>query len=135
MPLAPVKIVARGYIAREMTPSEVYFPTPHQEVISEHREATDGQAAGLDANQDASTSAKPVRQKKSARAPKRGKRDTRRHEHLITEKGKDLETAQMDDHDQSMTPDPDMAIKPETAPTALEIGAVDQELEQTQIVL
>lgn len=55
LPLAPVKIVAQGYVARELTPSEIHFPAPHQEVISEQREATSG---------------KPVGKKKSARAPK-----------------------------------------------------------------
>ena len=56
LPLAPVKIVARGYIPREMTPSEIHIPALHQDV-----------------------------KKKSARAPKSGEQDTRRHEHLITE--------------------------------------------------
>jgi hypothetical protein len=140
LPLAPVKIVARGYIAREMTPSEIQLPAPHQEMVVDHCEATIGQATGLDAKQDANTRAKPLRKKKSARAPKEGKPDTRRHEHLITENGKQLGSAlgvnmgaaHTYGHDQGMTPEAEVAITPETGP-ALEIGEIDQELEAAQI--
>lgn len=139
LPLAPVKIVARGYIAREMTPSEIQLPAPPQEMVADHRQATIGQATGLDAKQDASTSAKPPRKKKSARAPK-GKRDTRQHEHLITENGKLAtalggsmgEAARINGHDEGMTPEAEMAMTPETEP-AVEIREVDEELEAAQI--
>ena len=108
LPLAPVKIVARGYIAREMTPSEIHIPTLHQDV-----------------------------KKKSARAPKRGEQDTKRHEHLIAETGKQLGGAlavNMSEaaHPGSMAPEDEMAITPETGQAVLEIG-VDPELEAAQI--
>lgn len=127
LPLAPVKIVVRGYIAREMTPSEIHLPASNQEVISEHREATSG---------------KPVRKKKSARAPQRGKRDTRQHEHLIAENGKQLasalgvnmaEAAHTEGRDQGMTPEAEMTMTPETGPAVVEIGEVDPDLEANQM--
>ncbi len=112
LPLAPVTIVARGYIPREMSQSEVYFPAPNQD-----------------------------EKKKSARTPKKGKQDTRRHEHLISdsENAKQLgsslavtirEAAHTGPH---LAPEAEMAMTPEIAPTALEIGEVDQELEAAQI--
>jgi hypothetical protein len=127
LPLAPVKIVARGYIARETTPGEIDLPAINQEVMSEHPEATSG---------------KPVRKKKSARAPQRGKRDTRQHEQLITENGKQLgsalginmtEAVHSEGHDQGMTPEAETTMTPETSPAVVEIGEVDQELEANQM--
>jgi hypothetical protein len=108
LPLAPVKIVARGYIPREMTPSEIHIPTLHQDV-----------------------------KKKSARAPKRGEQGTKRHEHLIAETGKQLGgalAANMSEaaHPGSMAPEDEKAITPETEQAVLEIG-VDPELEAAQI--
>lgn len=108
LPLAPVKIVARGYIPREMTPSEIHIPTLHHDV-----------------------------KKKSARAPKRGEQDTKRHEHLIAETEKQLGgalAANMSEaaHPGSMAPEDEKAITPETEQAVLEIG-VDPELEAAQI--
>jgi len=72
--------------------------------------------------------------------PQEGKPDTRRHEHLITENGKQLASAlgvnmgaaHTDGHDQGMTPEAEMAMTPETGP-AVEIREVDEELEAAQI--
>lgn len=95
--------------------------------MSEHGEATSG---------------KPVRKKKAARAPHRGKRDTRQHEHLITENGKQLGSAlgvNMDEavhtegHDQGMKHEPETTMTTETSPAVVEIGEVDQELEANQM--
>ena len=36
---------------------------------------------------------------------------------------------------QDMTPDSDIIVNPESRPIALEIGEIDEELEQAQIVL
>ena len=108
LPLASVKIVARGYIPREMSPSEIHFPAPHQDV-----------------------------KKKSDRTPKRGKQDTKRREHLIAETEKQLGGAlaanmSVAAHPGSMAPEDEKAITPETEQAVLEIG-VDPELEAAQI--
>ena len=111
LPLAPVKIVARGYIPRKMTPSEIHFPAPHQD------------------------------EKKSARAPKKGERDTRRHEHLIADSENEkqlggalaLNIGEAAHTEQSMAPEAEMAMTPEIAPAPLENGEIDQELEAAQI--
>lgn len=108
LPLAPVKIVARGYIPREMIPSEIHIPTLHQDV-----------------------------KKDSARAPKRGEQDTKRHEHLVAETGKQLGDAlgvNMSEaaHPGNVAPEDEKAITPETEQAVLEIG-VDPELEAAQI--
>lgn len=143
LPLAPVRIVARGYTAREIMPSEIHFPAA-QAVASEHDEAGSGQAPEKDTTENVSASAKPARKKKSTRAPKRGKQDPRQHEHLITENGKELasalavnlgEATRTDSHDQVLTPQAEMAIAPHTGPAMVENGEIDEELEHTQIVL
>jgi hypothetical protein len=142
LPLAAVKIVAQGYLARKMKPSEINLPIPKQEPGGEHHEATSGLVVGTDAKHDTSSSAKRVRKKKSTRAPKRGRQDPRQHEHLVAENGRDLESAlgvrtgeaaSIDGHNQGMTVDSDMIAKPETEPVALEIGALDQEQEDRQM--
>ena len=108
LPLASVKIVARGYMTREMTPTEIHIPTLHQDV-----------------KQD------------SARAPKSCEQDTKRHEHLIAETGKQLGGAlgvNMSEaaHSGSVAPEDEMAITSEPGQAVLEIG-VDPELEVAQI--
>lgn len=142
LPLAPVRIGARGYVAREMKPSEINLPIPKQELGREPHEAMSQQTAGRDTKQDASGTAKPVRKKKSARAPKRGERDTRQHEHLITENGRELastlgvnigEDSYTDSNDQRTTPEADIAMTPETGRAAMESSEVDPELEASQV--
>jgi hypothetical protein len=63
---------------------------------------------------------------------------------LITERENLLETAlsvnvveeaNMEDPNQGMTPDSDIMVNPESRPIALEMGEIDEELEQAQIVL
>ena len=82
LPLAPVKIRARGYVAREIPPIEIKLPA-RQKLLIETHEGSDGQASSRKATQDARTSVDPSRKKKSKRA-KGDKRDGRQHEHLIT---------------------------------------------------
>jgi hypothetical protein len=141
LPLAAVKIVARGYMARQMTPSEMQLPAPHQEVTSESHEGPSRKTARRDPKEGASGSAKPVKKKKSVRGAKDDKPDTRQHEHLITENRKEFasvlgvnmaEAAQTDVHDRAATPQAVMAMTLETGSAVQEIGEVDQELEAAQ---
>jgi hypothetical protein len=128
-----------------MTPMGIQLPTRRQEALSETHEASDGQTFGRRATQDTSISiVAPSRKKKSKRAAKRDKRDSRQHEHLITDRENRLETtlgvnlvkaASMEAPNQSATADSDIPVKSESRPIALEIGEVDEELEHAQIVL
>ncbi len=144
LPLAPVKIRARGYVAREIPPIEIQLPVRRQKLLSETYEGSNGQTSGRKTTPDARISVDPSRKKKSKRAAKGDKRDARQHEHLITERESGLETAlsvnvveeaSMEVLQQDMTPDSDITMNSETRPMALEIGETDEELEQAQIVL
>lgn len=144
LPLAPVKIRARGYVAREIPPIEIQLPAHRQKLLSETHEGSNGQTSARKATQDARTSVEPSRKKRSKRAAKGDKRDVRQHEHLITERENLLETAlgvnvveeaNMEIPNQGMTPESDIMVNPESKPIALEIGEIDEELEQAQIVL
>ena len=144
LPLAPVKIRARGYIAREIPPIEIKLPVRRQKSLSETHEGSDEQTSGRKATRDARTSGGRSRKKKSKRAAKGDKRDTRQHEHSITERENRLETAlggnvveeaSMEVLRQDMTPDSDTTMNSDSRPIALEIGEIDEELEHAQIVL
>jgi hypothetical protein len=132
LPLASVKIKAPGYIARQLTPSEIHFPTLKHEAMSGH-------VAALDAKEGANVGANTMRKRRSRRrATKRGRPDTRHHEHTITDHGMELSSGShlhtgqatrndVDRHD--TTPRSDITVTSAMRPVALEIGAVDQELE------
>jgi hypothetical protein len=141
LPLAQVKIRARGYVAREITPNEVQLPAHRQVTLGETHEGSNGQPPGRKAMQDARNSVEPSRKKRSKQAAKGDKWDPRRHEHLIAERENRLETAlgvnvvndaSTEAPNQS---DPNITAEAESRPIALEIGEVDEELEHTQIVL
>jgi Type IV secretion-system coupling protein DNA-binding domain len=67
LPLAPVKIIARGYIARELTANQATLPVPIQQ-------------PGIDQNLEGDS--KPKRTK--ARRDRRSVRDTKRQEQALT---------------------------------------------------
>jgi hypothetical protein len=69
LPLAPVKIKARGYIARELTTREVNLHVPVEALGIDQQIVADGK----------------VKRRKDRRPP-RPIRDTKRHEHAITPK-------------------------------------------------
>jgi hypothetical protein len=111
--LAPVHVVARGFIGRELKPMEVQLPTSSQE----------------------SSTGQPTRRAR--------RRDSRKHEHAVTEKqrhlelpgGNDSNAAQNADCNQSHVPNHEVATVSEAGAAEMEVGAVDEELEQNQIEL
>jgi hypothetical protein len=109
LPLARVKIVVQGYVRREIMSGEIHFSSLSQESVSEQPLA------------------------------KGDRPDDRKYEHAITEKEKQPETSvgvnvsdspSAFDHNQDATPY-EMTTPAETGRTALQTGAVDEELGQT----
>ncbi|MGH9906025.1 MAG: type IV secretion system DNA-binding domain-containing protein, partial [Pyrinomonadaceae bacterium] len=133
LPLAPVKIVAQGYVAREIKASEMHFPAAHDDV-SELDGSTPQQLTAV--KDDTRTGARPVRRKKSTRTPQGTKQDNRRHEPSISENGNRVFEAALSEAQQpygladGMAPESEMRV---TEPVSLETGEVDQELEAAQI--
>lgn len=108
LPLAPVRIVARGYIVREMMPIEIQLPSPPQVAVSE---------------------------KLGAKAERP---ENREYEQAITEKqpeivfGVNLSDAPSTFGRSEETPaEDDLTAPAERESTALATNAVDEELEQT----
>jgi Type IV secretion-system coupling protein DNA-binding domain len=103
LPLAPVKIKARGYIARELTTSDVSLPVPMQVSDMNHPIAGD------------------VKQKqtKPRRRP-RPTRDTKRHKQAITpnhmqiEDGSALSIAHQAEGNDAQVENPEIEVSPQT---------------------
>lgn len=143
LPLAQVKIRAKGYLAREMTPSDIQLAVTRQEGLRDTDKGSDGQRSDRQTMEKTSPSAVSARKKKSKPRVK-DKRDVKEHEHVMAEREKQIETAStvnvVDETSVEIrrlgaSSDADLAVTSESRPIALEIGEVDEELEQDQIVL
>ena len=137
LPLAPTRIVARGYVAREMTPSEVQLPMNHQEPMRENHRAT-SEPAVMDRNEDLTSCVKPVGKNKRARKSK-GKQEPRRHEHSITNNGRQNGIAMsLETHEPMHIANSEQGVTPQSEAgsagvAVVDIDGVDQELEAAQI--